>query len=118
METVADFISLGSKITVDGDCSHEIKRHLLNGRNAMTNLDSILKKRDIILLIKVHIVKVMVFSVVMCRFENWVKELVLEKTLDSPFESNEIKPVNPKGCNPEYSLKGLVLKLKLSTLAT
>ena len=100
METVADFISLGSKITVDGDCSHEIKRHLLNGRNAMTNLDSILKKRDIILLIKVHIVKVMVFSVVMYRCENWVKELVLEKTLESPFESNEVKPVNPKGCQP------------------
>ena len=96
METVADFISLGSKITVDGDCSHEIKRHLLNGRNAMTNLDSILKKRDIILLIKVHIDKVMVFSVVMYRCENWVKELVLEKTLESPFESNEVKPVNPK----------------------
>ena len=100
MKTVADFIFLGSKITVDGDCGHEIKRHLLNGRNAMTNLDSILKNRDITLLIKVHIVKVMIFSVVMYRCENWVKKLVLEKTLKSPFESNEIKPVNSEGCQP------------------
>ena len=65
METVADFIFLGSKITADGDCSHEIKRHLLLGRKAMTNLDSILKSRDITLLTKVHIAKAMVFPVVM-----------------------------------------------------
>ena len=64
MEAVIDFIFLGSKITVDGDCSHEIKRHLLLGREAMTNLDSTLKSRDITLLTKVHIVKVMVFPVV------------------------------------------------------
>ena len=71
VETVADFIFLGSKITVDGDCSHEIKRCLLIGRKAMTNLDSILKSRDITLPIKVHLVKAMVFPVVMYRCENW-----------------------------------------------
>ena len=65
METVTDFIFLGSKITADGDCSHEIKRHLLLGRKAMTNLDSILKSRDITLPIKVHLIKAMVFPVVM-----------------------------------------------------
>ena len=71
METVTDFIFLSSKITVNGDCSHEIKRHLLSERKAMTNLDSILKSRDITLLTKVHIVKAMVFLVVMYRCENW-----------------------------------------------
>ena len=71
MEEVADFIFLGSKITADGDCSHEIKRCLLLGRKAMTNLDSILKSRDIILPTKVHIVKVMVFPVVTYGCENW-----------------------------------------------
>ena len=71
MKTVADFIFLGSKITADGDCSHEIKRHLLLGRKAMTNLDSILKSRDITLPAKVHLVKAMVFSVVMYGCESW-----------------------------------------------
>ena len=71
METVTDFIFLGFKITADGDCSHEIKRHLLLGRKAMINLDSILKSRDIILLTKVHLVKTMVFPVVMYRYESW-----------------------------------------------
>ena len=71
METVADFIFLGSKITADGDCSHEIKRRLLLGRKAMTNLDSILKSRDITLSTKVHLVKAMVFPVVMCGCESW-----------------------------------------------
>ena len=71
METVRDFIFLGSKITADGDCSHEIKRHLLFGRKVMTNLDSILKSRDIALLTKVHLVKAMVFPVVMYGCENW-----------------------------------------------
>ena len=71
VETVTDFIFLGSKITTDGDCSHEIKRHLLLGRKAMTNLDSILKTRDITLLTKVHLVKAMVFPVVMYGCENW-----------------------------------------------
>ena len=83
VETVLDFIFLGFKITVDGDCSHEIKRHLLLGRKSMTNLDSVLKSRDITLLTKVHIVKNMVFSVVMYRCESWTirrlsaKELML-----------------------------------------
>ena len=71
METVTDFIFLGSKITADGVCSHEIKRHLLPGRKAMTNLQSILKSRDITLPTKVHIVKAMVFLVVMYRCESW-----------------------------------------------
>ena len=71
METVSDFIFLGSKITADDDCSHEIKRGLLLGRKAMTELDSILKSRDITLLTKVHLVKAMVFPVVMYEYENW-----------------------------------------------
>ena len=71
VETVADFIFLGSKITADGDCSHEIKRHLLLGRKVMTNLDSILKSRDITLPTKVHLVKAMVFPVVMYGYESW-----------------------------------------------
>ena len=96
-ETVRDFIFWGSKITADGDCSHEIKRHLLLGRKAITNLDSILKSRDITLLTKVHPVKAMVFPVVMYGCESWTikklstKELMfwtvgLEKTLESPLE--------------------------------
>ena len=72
METVTDFIFLGSKITADGDCSHEIKRRLLLGRKAMTNLDSILKCRDITLPTQVHLVKVMVFPVVMYGCESWI----------------------------------------------
>ena len=71
MEMVTDFIYLGSKITADGDCSHEIKRHLLLGKKAMTNLDSILKSRDIILPTKFHLVKAMGFLVVMCGCESW-----------------------------------------------
>ena len=71
METVSDFIFLGSKITADGECSHEIKRHLLLGRKVMTNLDSIFKSRDIILPTKVHLVKAMVFPVVMYGHESW-----------------------------------------------
>ena len=84
METVTDLIFLGSKITADGDCSHEIKRHLLLGRRAMTNLDSILKSRDVILLTKVCVVKAMVFPVVVYGYESWTikaelstKELML-----------------------------------------
>ena len=71
METVTDFIFLGSKITADGDYSHKIKRHLLLGRKAMTNLDSVLKSRDITLLTKVHLVKAMVFPVVMYGYKSW-----------------------------------------------
>ena len=113
VETVTKFIFLGSKITADGDCSHEIKRPLLLGRKAMTNLDSILKKRDDTLPTMVHlIIKAMVFPVVMYGCENWTikkklsaKELmpldcVLEKTLESPLDRKEIKPVNPKGNQP------------------
>ena len=77
METVTNFILWGSKITVDGDCSHEIKRCLLLGRKAMTNLDNILKSRDVTLPIKVHLVKAIVFPVVMYGCEIWTKELML-----------------------------------------
>ena len=101
------FILGGSKITADGDCSHEIQRHLLLGRKAMTNLDSILKSRDITLQTKVCLVKAMGFPVVMYGCEYWtIKKaecqrtdtfVVLEKTLESPLDSKEIKPGNPKG---------------------
>ena len=108
METVKEFILGGSKITADGDCSHEIKRHLFLGRKAMTSLDSILKSRDIILLTKVCLLKAMVFPVVMCGCELYYREsgapknwcfwtLVLEKTLDSPLDCKEIQPGHPKG---------------------
>jgi len=108
LETVSDFILGGSKITADGDCSHEIKRRLLLRKKVMTNLDSILKSRDITLPTKVRLVKAMVFPVVMYGCENWtVKkaehrridafELVLEKTLESPLDCKEIQSVNPKG---------------------
>ena len=80
-EIVTDFIFLGSKITADGDCSHEIKRRLLLARKAMTNLDSILKRRDITLLTKVHLVKAMVFPVVMYGCESWTKELSTEELM-------------------------------------
>ena len=106
-ETVADFIFLGSKITADGECSHEIKRHLLLGRKAKTNLYSILKSKDISLPTKVHLVKAMVFMVVMYEYESWtIKkaehwrtdafELWLQKTLERPLDCKEIKPVNPR----------------------
>ena len=109
MKIVTDFIFLGCKITADGDCSHDIKRPLLLGRKAMTNLDSILKSRDTTLLTKVHIVKVTVFPVVMYGCESWtikkaeyqkIDALMLEKTLESPLDSKEIKPINPKGNQP------------------
>ena len=104
VETVSDFILGGSKITADGDCSHEIKRCLIPGRKVMTNLDSILKRRDITLSTKVHLVKAMVFPVVMYGCESWtVKKaerrriVVLKKTLESPLDCKEIQPVHPKG---------------------
>ena len=109
VETVADFILGGSKITAYGDCSHEIKRHLLLGRKVMTNLDSILKTRDVILPTKVCLVKAMVFSSShIWRYELDYKEslalknwcfwtVVLEKTLESPLDCKEIQPVHPKG---------------------
>ena len=106
METVADFIFQGSKISADGDYSHEIKRHLLLGRKAMTNLDSILKSRDISLPTKVHLVKAMVFPIVMHGCESWtikkaehqrtdVFELWCFRRLMSPLDC-KIKPVHPK----------------------
>ena len=109
METVTDFIFLGSKITADGDCSHEIKRRLLLRKKAMTNLGSILKSRHIIWLTEVHLVKAMVFPVVMYGCvcwdykESWALKnwcfwtVVLEKTLESPLDCKEIKPINSKG---------------------
>ena len=110
METVKEFIFLGSKITVDGDCSHKIKRHLFLGRKAMTNLDSVLKSRDITLLTKFHLIKAMVFPVVMYGCESWtIKKAESQRTdafelcwrrLLSPLDCKEIKPVNPKGNQP------------------
>ena len=99
VETVTDFIFLGSKISADGDCIHEIKRCLLLGRKAMTNLDSILKCRDITLPTKVRLIKAMVFPVVVYGCESWIikKAVVLEKTLESPLDCKEIQPVHPKG---------------------
>ena len=81
VETVADFIFLGFKIIADGDCSHEIKRHLLLGRKVMTNLDSILKSRDITFPTKVHLVKAMVFPVVMCECESWTIKKAVEELM-------------------------------------
>ena len=118
-ETVSDFIFWGSKITAGGDCSHEIKRHLLLGRKVMSNLDSIFKSRDITLLTKVRLVKAMVFPIVMYGCESWtVKKAecrridafelwLLEKTLESPNQSIL------KEINPGISLDGMMLKLKL-----
>ena len=106
---MADFIFLGSKITADGDCSHEIKRRLLLGRTVMTNLDSIFISRDITLPTKVCLVKAMVFPVVMYRCESWTVKKAerqridafelwfLEKTLESSLDCKEIQPVHPKG---------------------
>ena len=123
VETVSDLIFLGSKITADSDCSHEIKRCLLIGRKVMTNLDSILKSRDITFPTKVHLVKAMVFPVVMYGCESWtVKKAECQKIdafelwcwrrlpLNSPVDCMEIQPVHPKG---DQSLEGLMLKLKL-----
>ena len=105
VETVTDFIFLGSKITADGDCSHEIKRHLLLGRKAMTNLDSILKSRDITLPTKVH------------KAEHWrsdASELwCWRKLLRVPWTARRSNQSIPKEISPEYSLEGLMLKLKL-----
>ena len=124
MKTVTDFIFLGSEITADGDCSHENKRHLLLGRKAMTNLDSVLKSRDITLSTKVCPIKAMVFPVVMYGCESWtIKKAECQRTdafelwcwrrlLKSPLDCMEIKPVNLE-ISPEYSLEGLMLNLKL-----
>ena len=125
MEIVRDFIFLGSKITADGDCSHEIKRRLLLGRKAMTNLDSILKSRDITLPTNVHLVKAMVFPVVMYGCESWtVKKAERQRIaafelwhwrrlLRVPWTARRSNHSILKEINPEYSLEGLMLKLKL-----
>ena len=124
METVTDFILGGSKITAAGDCSHEIKRHLLLGIKAMTNLDSILKSRDITLPRKVHLVKATVFPVVMYGCKSWtIKkvecqridafELWCWRTLDSPLDCKEIQSVHPKGDQSWVFTEGLMLRLKL-----
>ena len=123
METVTDFISWGSRITVDGDCSHEIKRCLLPGKKVMTNLDSILKSRDITLPTKVHLIKV--FPVVMYGCENWTIKmteggrcdafelLCWRRLLRVPWTERRSNQSILKEINPEYSLEGLMLKPKL-----
>ena len=125
METVTDLIFLASKITPDGDCSHEIKRHLLLGRKAMMNLDGVLESRDIALLTKVHLVKAMVFLVVIYGCESWTIEKAEHQIIDAlelwcwrrllsvPWTARGSNQSILKETNPEYSLEGLMLKLKL-----
>ena len=125
METVTDFILGSSKITADVDCSHEIKRHLLLGRKVMTNLDSIFKSRDITLPTKVHLVKVMVFPVVMYGCESWTIKKAERQRIEAfelwcwrrllrvPWTARRSKRSILKEIHPEYSLEGLTLKLKL-----
>ena len=125
METVTDFIFLGSKVTADGDISHEIQRHLLLGRKAMTNLDSILKSRDITLSTKVHLVKAMVFPVAMYGCESWTLKkaecrridafelLCWRRLLRVPWAAKRSSQSTVKKISPEYSLEGLMLKLKV-----
>ena len=125
METVADFIFLGSKITADGDCSHEIKRGLLLGRKAMTNLDSILKSRDITLPTKVRLVKAMVFPVVMYGYEIWTVKKTERQKIDAfelwywrrllrvPRTARRSNQSILKEISPECLLEGLMLTPKL-----
>ena len=125
VETVTDFIFLGSKITADGDFSHEIKRHLLPGRKAMTNLDSILKSRNVTFLTKVCLVKAMVFPVVMYGCESWTVKKAGHWRIDAfelwcwrsllrvPWATRRSKQSILKEISPECSLEGLMLKLKL-----
>ena len=124
VETVVDFIFLGSKISVDGDCSHEIKRCLLLGRKAMTNLDSMLKSRDITLPTKVHLVKAMVFPVVMYGYESRTIKKAERQRIDAfelrcwrkllriPWTARRSNQSILKEIRPEYSLEGLRLKVK------
>ena len=128
VETVTDLIFLGSKITVDGDCSHEIKRCLLLGRKTMTNLDSILKSRDIILPTKVHLVKAMVFPVVINGCKSWTLQKAECQRIDAfelwcwrrllrvPWTARRSNQSILKDISPEYSLEGLILKLKTPIL--
>ena len=125
METVRDFVFLGSRITADGDCSHEIKRCLLLGRKAMTNLDNILKSRDITWLTKVRLVKAMVFPVVMYGCESWTVKKAEHQRIDAfelwcwrrllrvPWTARRSNQSILKEICPDYSLEGLMLKLKL-----
>ena len=127
MERVTDFIFLGSKITTDGDFSHEIKRHLLNRRKAMTNLGSVVKSRGITLTTKVHLVKVMVFPVVMCGCESWTIKKAEHRRIDAfelwcwrrllrvPWIARRSNQSILKEISLEYSLEGLMLKLKLQS---
>ena len=124
-ETIRDLIFLGSKVTVDGDCSHKIKRHLLLGREAMTNLDRILKSRDVTLPTKVHIVKAMIFPVVTYGCESWNIRKAECRRIDAfelwcwrrllrvPWTARRSNQSILKEISPEYSLEGLILKLKL-----
>ena len=124
METVRDFIFLGSKIIADGDCSHEITRCLLLGRKVMTNLDSIFKSRDITLPTKVHLVKTMVFPVVVYACESWIIKKAERQRIDAfelwcwsvlrvPWTARRSNQSILKEISPEYSLEGLMLNLKL-----
>ena len=127
---MTDFIFLGSKITADGDYSHEIKRCLLLGRKAMTNLDSILKSRDITLLTKVHLLETMVFPVVMHECESWTIKKAERQRFDAfelwfwkrllrvPRTARRSNQFILKEIRPEYSLEGLMLKLKVQYFAT
>ena len=124
METVTDFIFVGSKITADGDCSHEIKRRLLITRKVMTNLDSIFKSRDITLPTKVHLVKAMVFPVVMYGCDSWTVKKAEHQKIDAfelwcwrrllrvPWIARRSNQSILKEISPQYSLEGLTLKLK------
>ena len=125
METVSDFIFWGSKITADGDCSHEIKRHLLLGRKVMTHLGSIFKSRDITLPTKARLVKAMVFPVVMYGCESWTVKKAECRRIDAfelrcwrrllraPWTARRSNQSILKEISPGYSLEGLMLKLKL-----
>ena len=125
METVGDFILWGSKITADGDCSHEVKRHLLLGRKSITNLDSMLKSRKITLPAKVRLVKAMVFPVVMYGSKSWTIKKAEHQRIDAfelwcwrrllrvPWTARISNQFIIKETSPEYSLEGLMLKLKL-----
>ena len=125
MEAGTDFIFLGSKITVDSNCSHEIKRRLLLGRKAKTNLVSILKSRDITLLTKVHLAKAMVFPVVMCGCESWTVKKAEHRRIDAfplwcwrrllrfPWTARRSNQSILKEISPGCSLEGMLLKLKL-----
>ena len=125
VETVSEFIFLGSKVSADGDCSHEIKRHLVLGRKVMTNLDSILKSRNITLPTKVCLVKAMVFPVVMYGYESLTIKKAEHRKIDAfelwcwrrlfrvPWTARRPNQSILKEISPEYSLEGLMLKLKL-----